>query len=133
MGLMMSTNDDLKSKMIGLDKFAILHPKATLKEALDKMTKFKLGIACLVDESEKLIGVLTDGDLRRLLLTKQSPLPALLVSPAIEFGHANPVTTNESSTIEEVKKLMLAKEIWDIPVISKESKLIGLIHRHSLG
>lgn len=129
---MMSTKDGLASKMIGLDRFAVLQPKATLKEALDKMTKFRLGIACLVDEQNRILGVLTDGDLRRLLLTKQSPLPALLVSPAIEFGHPKPITLNVDAEIDDAKKLMHDKEIWDIPVVNSENKLIGLIHRHAL-
>ena len=128
----MSSNESLQSKIISTSKFAVLHPKATLKEALDKMTHHRLGIACLVDESEVITGVLTDGDLRRLLLTKQAPLPALLVSPAIEFGHANPTTLKLSATIDEARKLMLEKEIWDIPVVDNNNKLVGLIHRHSI-
>lgn len=132
MEMMMSNNETLHSKIIDIANFAVLHPKATLKEALDKMTQHRLGIACLVDENDKITGVLTDGDLRRLLLSKQAPLPALLVSPAIEFGHSNPVTLNLNSTVDEARKLMFEKEIWDIPVVDKNGKLAGLVHRHSL-
>ena len=131
MGKMMS-NNHIGTKMISCESFAVLNTRATLKEALDQMTKFRLGISCLVDESNKLIGVLTDGDLRRLLLTKQSPLPELLVSPAIEFGHKNPITIKKETSVDDAKLLMQQKEIWDLPVIDNEGKLQGLVHRHAI-
>ena len=128
----MSNNGEILSRMLARDKFAVLSIKSTLKEALDQMTKFKLGIACMVDAEDKLVSVLTDGDLRRLLLTKQAPLAALLVSPASEFGKLNPSIVTVNSTIEEARNLMHDKEIWDLPVLDLDKKLVGLLHRHSL-
>lgn len=118
--------------MLPRDKFAVLSIKSTLKEALDQMTKFRLGIACMVDAEDKLVSVLTDGDLRRLLLTKQAPLAALLISPASEFGKLNPSTIRVSASADDAKNLMHDKEIWDLPVLDSDGKLIGLLHRHSL-
>ncbi|MFM1757434.1 MAG: hypothetical protein RL193_11 [Actinomycetota bacterium] len=128
----MSSNERIQSRMLPRDKFAVLSIKSTLKEALDQMTKFRLGIACMVDAEDKLVSVLTDGDLRRLLLTKQAPLAALLISPASEFGKLNPTTIQVGATADEAKNLMHDKEIWDLPVLDSENKLIGLLHRHSL-
>ena len=128
----MSNNNEILSRMLPRDKFAVLSIKSTLKEALDQMTKFRLGIACMVDSEEKLVSVLTDGDLRRLLLTKQAPLAALLVSPASEFGKLNPSIVRVNTSIEEARNLMHDKEIWDLPVLDSDNKLIGLLHRHSL-
>ena len=67
-----------KDKMKKLSEIPVLEENAGLKKALDVMSQKRLGIACFVDNMGKLKGLLTDGDLRRLLLTKQSPLPALL-------------------------------------------------------
>ena len=69
-----------RDKMKKLSDIPVLEEDASLKKALDLMSEKRLGIACFVDKSGVLKGLLTDGDLRRLLLTKQSPLPALLVS-----------------------------------------------------
>ena len=80
-----------KDKMKKLSEIPVLEENASLKKALDVMSQKRLGIACFVDNMGKLKGLLTDGDLRRLLLTKQSPLPALLVSDALTFGNTNPV------------------------------------------
>jgi CBS domain-containing protein len=129
---MMSNNQTVRDKMLGMGKFPVLSPKDTLKKALDEMTEFRLGIALIVDDANHLIGVLTDGDLRRLLLTRQSPLPALLITPAIEFGNNAPKVIGAEIGTDEAKANMSREEIWDLPVIDKNGTLIGLVHRHNL-
>ena len=118
--------------MISLEKFPVLESDATLKNALDAMTKYHIGVACFVDSNRHLVGVLTDGDLRRLILTKQNPLPALLVSHAIDFGSREPISVKESDSIEAAITLMHDRKIWDLPVIDENMKIMGLVHRHDL-
>ena len=72
-----------------------------------------------MDEGNHLLGVLTDGDLRRLLLTRQNPLPALLVTPALEFGNRSPKFVQADMSTEEAKKIMSREEIWDLPVMEE--------------
>ncbi len=129
---MMSNKVKVNERMLTIESFPVLASKDTLKKALDEMTKHRLGICCFVNSLNELVGTLTDGDLRRLLLTRQNPLPALLVTPAIEFGHATPVTISRDATIDEAANLMHDKQIWDLPVIDQNKKLIGLIHRHDV-
>jgi len=129
---MMSNNQTVSEKMLALGKFPILTAKDTLKKALDEMTNHRLGIACFTNEKNELIGILTDGDLRRLLLTRQNPLPALLITPAIEFGRSTPTSIHGNQSLVEAASLMHDKQIWDLPVIDAEKKLVGLIHRHDV-
>ena len=129
---MMSNNQTVSEKMLGLGTFPVLTAKDTLKKALDEMTKHRLGIACFKNDKNELIGILTDGDLRRLLLTRQNPLPALLITPAIEFGHWTPTSIHGDQSLVEAASLMHDKQIWDLPVIDAEKKLVGLIHRHDI-
>jgi len=129
---MMSNNHTVSEKMLGLGKFPVLTAKDTLKKALDEMTNHRLGIACFTNEKNGLIGILTDGDLRRLLLTRQNPLPALLITPAIEFGHSTPTSIHANQSLVEAASLMHDKQIWDLPVVDAEKKLVGLIHRHDV-
>ena len=96
------------------------------------MTEKRLGIALIIDSDKKLLGVLTDGDLRRLLLTRQDPLPALLVSPAITYGNKNPKSISVDTTIDLAREKMVAEEIWDLPVVASDGTLLGLIHRHGV-
>jgi arabinose-5-phosphate isomerase len=128
----MSNSENVSSRTLDLSKIPVLLSSATLKDALDKMTLMRLGIALIVDENNRLLGVLTDGDLRRLLLTRQSPLPALLVAPAIDFGNTKPKCVKAETSIKEAKEMMSSQEIWDLPVLSSDGILMGLVHRHSL-
>ena len=128
----MLNNDVVSSRALELANIPVINEDATLKKALDKMTEFRLGIALIVDEGNHLLGVLTDGDLRRLLLTRQNPLPALLVTPALEFGNRTPKFVQADLSTEEAKEIMSREEIWDLPVIDKSGTLIGLVHRHNL-
>lgn len=118
--------------MLNLNQFPAISAKSSLKIALDQMTKFKIGSSCFVTDG-KLVGILTDGDLRRLILTKQNPLPALLVEDAINFGSKNPSSIRNDEKLENAKKLMDEKKIWDLPVVDSNNELIGMINRHKLG
>jgi len=121
-----------RDKMKKLSEIPVLEENASLKKALDVMTQKHLGIACFVDGAGKLKGLLTDGDLRRLLLTKQNPLPALLVSDALTFGNTNPSVASEEDEITKLRDVMNSKQIWDLPIVDSNHKLIGLVHRHDV-
>ena len=119
-----------KDKMKKLSEIPVLSEKSSLKKALDLMSQKHLGIACFVDEEGVLKGLLTDGDLRRLLLTRQNPLPALLVSDALSFGNSKPTIAHGEDEISNLQKIMDGKQIWDLPIVDSTNKLIGLLHRH---
>jgi arabinose-5-phosphate isomerase len=121
-----------RDKMKKLSDIPVLEEDASLKKALDLMGKKRLGIACFVDKSGVLKGLLTDGDLRRLLLTKQSPLPALLIANALSFGVSKPSVAREDEDIDKLKEIMNVKQIWDLPIVDSNNKLVGLLHRHDV-
>lgn len=129
----MSNSETVESRLIPLDSLPLISKEDTLKRALDLMTEKRLGIALIVDSDNKLLGVLTDGDLRRLLLTRQDPLPALLISSAITYGNKSPKSISVETTIDLAREKMAAEEIWDLPVVSSDEIVVGLVHRHSLG
>lgn len=129
----MSTNSPTaKDKMKKIHEFPVLQTNSSLKKALDEMTEKRLGVACFVDSNGTLAGLLTDGDLRRLLLSNQSPLPALLISDAINFGTRKPTVAKVESTLADISKIMIEKQLWDIPVVDSTNKLLGLLHRHDV-
>ena len=119
-----------KDKMKKLSEIPVLSEKSSLKKTLDLMSQKHLGIACFVDEEGVLKGLLTDGDLRRLLLTRQNPLPALLVSDALSFGNSKPTIAHGEDEISKLQVIMNEKQIWDLPIVDSSNKLIGLLHRH---
>lgn len=62
--------------MLTLDRFPVIPEREILKETLEAMNRFRLGIACIVDSRNRLLGIITDGDIRRKLLALQKPVSA---------------------------------------------------------
>ena len=94
------------------------------------MDIFRLGIACIVNNENELLGIITDGDIRRKLLSVQRPLPAFFIDDVINQAIKNPVTTSSEISLADAVSLMEEKKVWDLPVVDN-SKLVGLLHLHS--
>ena len=126
------TNNQIavKEVMISVNHFPILSSNCFLKEALEKMDKFKLGIACIVNDNFNLMGIITDGDLRRNLLKVQRPLPAYFLDNCIKHSIVNPLIIYDNDNLIESLNEMESKQIWDLPVVDKNKKLVGLLHMH---
>ena len=69
--------EKVKNFILDQSKSAVVDETTILKETLEKMIHFKIGIACVVNKKKNLIGVITDGDLRRKLIKNQKPWSAL--------------------------------------------------------
>jgi len=120
----------VKDLMLLKSQFPVVHEKIILKEALERMNQMQLGITCIIDDSKKLIGVLTDGDIRRKLLKVQKPFSAFFIDDAIIHSIKSPVTVLSNDTLEFAIEIMGKKQIWDLPVVNNEGKLEGLLHLH---
>jgi arabinose-5-phosphate isomerase len=116
--------------MLPLDRFPVIGKTIMLKEALDVMNNLRLGIACIVDNENKLLGILTDGDIRRKLTKVQKPLSAFFVDDALDHAIHSPITSKPDDTLEEAVEIMEAKKIWDLPVVDDQGILIGMLHLH---
>ena len=64
--------------MIEASKVPVLNTRANLKDVIDVMNHHKLGAVCIVDNKNNLKGIITDGDIRRKLISIQKPLPAMI-------------------------------------------------------
>lgn len=99
----------------------------SLKEVIVEMTAKRLGITAVVDNQQQLLGIITDGDLRRMLEK----------SVAIDQVKAGDIMTVRPKTIEpeelavEALGLLRQYEISQLAVTS-EGKYIGIIHLHDL-
>ena len=116
--------------MIQMGNFPIVTQKTILKEALTEMGEENLGLVCIINEKNKLLGLITDGDLRRKLLKVQKPFSAFFIDDALIHSNQNPITCNSKDNLKEVVKLMGEKQIWDLPVVRKNNELVGLLHLH---
>ncbi len=129
----MSTKNNLKVRevMLSTGKFPILLSDAVLKDALDTMCKNKFGSVCIINNKKKLLGIITDGDIRRVLLRSQKPLSALMVEDLSNICTRKPKQITSSLSLKKAINLMQKNKIWDLPVTDKHNKLIGLLHLHN--
>lgn len=98
-----------------------LAPNSTIKEALEIIDKGALQIALIVDENDKLLGTLTDGDIRRGLLK------GLDLNSSIEsIIFRTPTIGIISNTKEEILRLALSKKLHQIPIIGDNGKILGI-------
>lgn len=98
-----------------------LHTNSTIKEALAIIDKGALQIALVVDENDKLLGTITDGDIRRGLLK------GLDLNSTVEpIVYKTPTIATLSDTKEKILKLALLKKLHQIPIVSTEGKIVGL-------
>ena len=105
-----------------------VHPNCSVAEALIEMTQKRLGMTTIVDAEEKLLGIFTDGDLRRLFERGHD----------IHQTHIGTVMTRECAVVtpqmlaSDALSLMQSKQITALPVINEAQHTIGVIHLHDL-
>ena len=120
----------VKEVMMKIGEFPSIEKKTILKEALIEMGKANLGLVCIVNQEKNLLGLMTDGDLRRKLLKYQKPISSFFIDDALNHAKINPITCNPADDLKKAVKLMGDKQIWDLPVIDNEKRLVGLLHLH---
>ncbi len=106
------------------DRLVELHESATVKDAVVAMTSAKAGCACITDDNGKLLGVFTDGDLRRLLSKDDTPHMDVAITEAMI---RNPVSIKLGALAVEVLNVFEHHKVDDLPVVDDEGKLVGTI------
>ena len=118
--------------MIALGNFPVVKKDTILKEAIETMGSSNLGLISVVDNNDTLLGIITDGDLRRKLLKIQKPLSYLLIDDVIDHCIKEPLTILLGVKLTDALKIMEDNEIWDLPVVNENKKLIGMLHLHQV-
>ncbi|EAH8848411.1 KpsF/GutQ family sugar-phosphate isomerase [Campylobacter lari] len=106
----------------------IVSPESEFNELVDVMTSGKLGL-CIVLENEKLVGIITDGDLRRALRANDKPR---FDFKAKEIMSEKPKTIEVSAMASEAEELMLKHKIKEI-VVTQDEKIVGIIQLYAIG
>lgn len=99
-----------------------------LRDAIVEMTTKRLGCTCIVRSDETLEGILTDGDLRRLLQTT-SDIAHITVAKAMT---RNPKTARSGSLAVVVLQEMEQFKITQIVVVDERNVPVGVVHLHDL-
>ena len=102
----------------------VVYEDTPIKEALLKITSSHAGAASVVDRKKKLVGIFTDGDLRRLFLKNE---PHILEKKIKEVMTKNPVIVKEDDLASHALKILESKKIDEVPVVDKKGRCVGML------
>lgn len=104
-------------------------PNTPMNKVLYEISNKRLGLTTIVDENDTLLGIFTDGDLRRLIDKQQGFDVNLAVS---EVMIKNPSTISKEARAVEALEKMNEKKISQFVVVDEHHKVIGVISMHDL-
>ena len=103
-------------------------PDASLLQVMREMSDKGLGATAIVNEVQQVVGIFTDGDLRRLI-EKGADIRQMVANDVM---HANPRTVLSTALAAEAADLMEQYRITSVLVVDKDEKLCGAINTHDL-
>ncbi len=114
--------------MFGGDKVPKVHYMASLQSVILEITKKRFGSTCVIDDDGKLIGIITDGDLRRCM---QNPRDFDSLC-ARDIMNTKPKYVQVGCMAWEARQIMENFNIMQLAVIDEEHYPVGMIHLHDL-
>jgi arabinose-5-phosphate isomerase len=118
----------VENVMHGGDAAPSIGVAAPMPEVIHEMSSKRLGMTCVIDESGCLVGVVTDGDLRRLMARTRD----VLTLTAREAMTPRPVTIPRSLLAVEALRIMEAHKITSVVVVDAVGGVEGVVHLHDL-
>ena len=99
-----------------------------IEDIFTVISRGKIGLCVVVDEYFNVLGVITDGDVRRKMITKRSIFFDLQAKDII---NKNPISTNKDVLLSNLENVFLEKNINTI-VVKEQNKLLGIITYKSI-
>ena len=99
----------------------LIGANATIHEAIREIDRVSSQIVLVVDEQQKLLGTVTDGDIRRGILRGLS-----YEEPVTKIMKKNPVTTGKNVSKNEILELMRINDVARIPVLNEKGQVVGI-------
>jgi arabinose-5-phosphate isomerase len=115
--------------MHGGEKMPRVGPEAPMAEAFHEMSAKKLGMTTVVNADQTLAGILTDGDLRRLMEKHGGKVVDMKLTDCMT---RSPQTVGPGVLASEALTLMEKRRITCVIVVDEKSKVLGVVHLHDL-
>lgn len=107
----------------------VIKQETPLKEAIVTISEGRIGTVLLVDDDEKFIGLISDGDIRRALIQEGFSLE----SPAKSFATLDPKTIDDATMLASDALVLIEQyKIQLLVVVDDEKKILGVLHLHDL-
>ncbi len=110
------------------DLAPIVKAATAMHDVIYEMSRKALGMTCVVDEHDRLIGIITDGDLRRHMSASSN----LLERSAEDVMTRDPVTIDRDMLAAEALHILEQRKITSIVVVDAGKKVEGVVHLHDL-
>ena len=118
----------IKEVMFTGDNIPVVVLGSKVSQAVEVMDSKGLGATLVVDKSDGLAGIVTDGDLRRALI-KLENIPEMKVE---EIMSPSPKTIDEDQTAAEALGIMELYEITLLCIVDRQKRVKGVVHLHDL-
>ena len=108
---------------------------ATFGAALDTVTRHTLGATSVVDGGGRLVGLVTDGDVRRAIAAASGSVRDLLARPVSDFMTRTPTSIAPDALAFDAMRVMEThrpRPILVLPVVDPEGRAVGMIRLHDL-
>ena len=127
LGAKLKTVEDV---MIRGKKIPFISENQNLKKAIKVISKKKLGVLIITKKNNKISGILTDGDIRRIV-QKNTYLPEEKIKNLMK---KKPISIEKDTLAAEALNIMNSKKITSLSVYDKrnKSRIIGLVHIHNI-
>jgi arabinose-5-phosphate isomerase len=105
-----------------------ISPEASATEAIEVLNEKNMGVVLVVDAKNKVLGIVTDGDVRRAIVGNQ------IISQlnTAQLMTENPICIDSSSLAADALSIMQTHEITALPIIDDDGTILGLLHLHNL-
>ena len=111
------------------DSLPFVTQSMPIKDAIIKISEGRLGTVLLTDEQNKLLGILSDGDVRRALMREDFSLDA----PVSAYATLNPFVIDDSSMLASDALAMIEERKIQLVVITDKERVVqGVLHIHTL-
>ena len=114
--------------MLDGDKVPQVKDTATLSQAIAELNEKSLGAVLIVDSAQQLLGIVTDGDLRRLVLQERN-FSCLELTRVMT---TSPISITPEIMAADALSVMQRHEVMVLPVVDAARKLRGILHLHDL-
>ncbi|NOX25976.1 MAG: KpsF/GutQ family sugar-phosphate isomerase [Deltaproteobacteria bacterium] len=101
---------------------------ASLRAAINVLNDKNMGAVLIVSPTRQIIGILTDGDIRRIMVKS----PGVFEMPVEEVMTTSPKTITADSLAADALSIMQRHEVTVLPVVDEQRTLIGILHLHDL-
>ena len=114
--------------MHGGEDTPIVGSDTPMHDVMYEMSRKALGMTCVVDGDRRLVGIITDGDLRRHMIKQ----PDFLSCTAADVMTRNPVTLRRDTLAAEALHVLEQRKITSIVVVNDRNEVQGVVHLHDL-